>query len=83
MKEKGINKSKVIEISKLKNEPKWMEDFRVNSYNTFSKLENPSFGPTLNVDFDDITYYKKVGENVRSWEDVPKDIKDTFNKLGL
>ena len=83
MKEKGINKSKVIEISKLKNEPKWMQDFRVNSYNTFSELANPSFGPELNVDFDDITYYKKVGENVRSWEDVPKDIKDTFNKLGL
>lgn len=83
MKEKGINKSKVIEISKLKNEPKWMRDFRVNSYNTFSELANPSFGPELNVDFDDITYYKKVGENSRSWEDVPKDIKDTFNKLGL
>ena len=83
MKEKGINKSKVIEISKLKNEPKWMRDFRVNSYNTFSELSNPSFGPELNVDFDDITYYKKVGENSRSWEDVPKEIKDTFNKLGL
>ena len=67
MKEKGINKSKVIEISKLKNEPKWMRDFRVNSYNTFSELANPSFGPELNVDFDDITYYKKVGENSRSW----------------
>ena len=83
MKEKGINKSKVIEISKLKNEPKWMRDFRVNSYNTFSELSNPSFGPELNVDFDDITYYKKVGDNVRSWEDVPKDIKDTFDKLGI
>ena len=83
MKEKGISKSKVIEISKLKNEPKWMRDFRVNSYNTFSELSNPSFGPELNVDFDDITYYKKVGDNVRSWEDVPKDIKDTFDKLGI
>ena len=83
MKEKGISKNKVIEISKFKNEPKWMRDFRANSYNTFSELSNPSFGPELNVDFDDITYYKKVGENSRSWEDVPKDIKDTFNKLGL
>ena len=83
MKEKGINKSKVIEISKFKDEPKWMRDFRVNSYNTFSELSNPSFGPELNIDFDDITYYKKVGENVRRWEDVPKDIKDTFDKLGI
>ena len=83
MKEKGINKSKVIEISKFKDEPKWMRDFRVNSYNTFSELSYPSFGPELNIDFDDITYYKKVGENVRRWEDVPKDIKDTFDKLGI
>ena len=83
MSTKGISKSKVIEISKFKNEPKWMRDFRVNSYNTFSELSNPSFGPELKVDFDDITYYKKVGDNVRSWEDVPKDIKDTFDKLGI
>ena len=83
MSTKGINKSKVIEISKLKNEPKWMRDFRVNSYNTFSELTNPSFGPELKIDFDDITYYKKVGDNVRSWDEVPKDIKDTFDKLGL
>ena len=83
MSTKGISKSKVIEISKLKNEPKWMRDFRVNSYNTFNELTNPSFGPELKVDFDDITYYKKVGENVRSWEDVPQDIKDTFDKLGI
>ena len=83
MSTKGINKSKVIEISKLKNEPKWMRDFRVNSYNTFSELTNPSFGPELKIDFDDITYYKKVGDNVRSWDEVPKDIKDTFDKLGI
>ena len=80
---KGINKSKVIEISKLKHEPKWMEDFRVNSYETFMNLANPTFGPDLNVDFDDITYYKKVGNNEKSWNDVPKDIKDTFDKLGI
>ena len=67
MKEKGINKSKVIEISKLKNEPRWMRDFRINSFNKFKELLNPSFGPELKIDFDDITYYKKV------WRDLYSD----------
>lgn len=83
MKQKGINKSKVIEISKLKKEPKWMTDFRVKSYETFKDYLNPSFGPELKIDFDDITYYKKVGKNQNDWDKVPKDIKDTFDKLGI
>ena len=83
MKNKGINKSKVIEISKIKNEPKWMREFRVNSYLKFEELSNPSFGPELQIDFDDITYYKKVGDSQNDWNKVPKDIKDTFNKLGI
>lgn len=83
MKEKGINKSKVIEISKIKNEPKWMREFRINSYEKFKELPNPSFGPELKINFDDITYYKKVGSNEQDWDKVPKEIKDTFNKLGI
>jgi len=83
MKTRGINKTKVIEISKLKKEPKWMRDFRINSYLKFEELPNPSFGPELQIDFDDITYYKKVGESQNDWDKVPKEIKDTFNKLGI
>ena len=83
MKQKGINKSKVIEISKIKKEPKWMTDFRVKSYETFKDYLNPSFGPELKVDFDDITYYKKVCSNENDWDKVPQDVKDTFNKLGI
>ena len=83
MKNKGISKSKVIEISKLKKEPKWMRDFRVNSYLKFEELSNPSFGPELQINFDDITYYKKVGNRENDWNKVPKEIKDTFNKLGI
>ena len=83
MKNKGINKSKVIEISKIKKEPKWMRDFRVNSYLKFEELANPSFGPELQIDFNDITYYKKVGDSQNDWNKVPKEIKDTFNKLGI
>ena len=83
MKQKGINKSKVIEISKLKKEPKWMTDFRIKSYETFKDYLNPSFGPELKIDFDDITYYKKVGNSEKDWDKVPQDVKDTFNKLGI
>ena len=80
---KGINKSRVIEISKIKEEPKWMKEFRVNSYLKFEELTNPSFGPELKINFDDITYYKKIGKSQNDWDKVPKDIKDTFNKLGI
>lgn len=83
MKGKGINKSKVIEISKIKKEPKWMRDFRINSYLKFEEFPNPSFGPELQINFDDITYYKKVADSQNDWDKVPKDIKDTFNKLGI
>ena len=81
--EKGINKKIVKEISKIKDEPKWMTDFRIESFNKFQDLSNPSFGPELKIDFDDITYYKKVGKNQNDWDKVPKDVKDTFNKLGI
>ena len=83
MKRKGINKTKVIEISKIKKEPKWMRDFRINSYECFETLSNPSFGPELKINFDDITYYKKVGNVQSDWDKVPQDVKDTFNKLGI
>ena len=81
--EKGINKDKVIEISKMKNEPKWMTEFRLKSFKKFVELSNPSFGPELMINFDDITYYKKIGDSQMDWDKVPSDIKDTFNKLGI
>ena len=81
---KGINKKIVESISKQKDEPKWMTEFRLKSYETFEKTPNPTFGPELKIDFDDITYYKKVTEKVeKSWDDVPKDVKNTFDKLGI
>ena len=81
---KGINKNVVESISKQKGEPKWMRDFRIKSYLSFESIPNPSFGPALNIDFDDITYYKKVGEKVEdNWENVPQDARETFCSLGL
>ncbi len=82
--DKGLDIDKVIEISKIKGEPKWMGEYRVKCYEAFKKIPNPKFGPDLKIDFDDITYYKRSGDNINhSWEDVPSDIKDTFDKLGL
>ena len=80
---KGLNKTRIKEISKIKKEPKWMRDFRLNSYEKFIQLNNPNFGPNLDIDFDNITYYKKIDEVKNNWDDVPKDIKETFDKIGL
>ena len=79
-----LNEDTVLEISKLKNEPKWMTDFRIEAYKKFVELKNPKFGPTINIDFDLITYFKKITEEVENnWNKVSKDVKDTFDDLGL
>ena len=81
---KGLTKSIVKEISKIKKEPKWMLDFRLKAFEKFEELDNPIFGPEINIDFDEITFYKKVSDNVANdWNDVDKDIKDVFDQIGL
>lgn len=82
---KGLDEAKVKEISKIKGEPQWMTDFRVKSYKTFLEKKNPTWGPDLSeLDFDAITYYIKPSERSESkWEDVPDEIKNTFEKLGI
>ena len=75
---------KVKEISKIKGEPKWMQDFRIKSFEKFKELSNPSFGPELKLNFDDITYYKRVQDKISNdWNDLPTPIKETFDKIGL
>ena len=79
-----FNKDVVINISKQKQEPKWMRNFRINSYDAFERISNPDFGPILDINYDDITYYKKVGDKVEdNWGNVRKDVKDTFCSLGV
>lgn len=81
----GLTKETVIEISKLKEEPEWMLDFRIKAYEQFCKMPMPSFGPDLsNIDFATYTYYVKASDRQeRSWDDVPDKIKDTFERLGI
>ena len=82
--DKGLSKEKVKEISKLKEEPKWMSDFRLKAYDEFIKQELPSFGPKIDIDFDNITYYKRKDNKVHNtWNEVDKDVTDTFNELGV
>ena len=83
-KEKGINKDKIIEISSIKNEPKWMMDFRLKAYEIFEELKNPNFGPELKIKFNDINYYKRIDDKkYDDWNSVPNEARETFNKLGL
>lgn len=81
---KSIDEEKVREISRLKKEPKWMTEFRVNSYKKFMELKNPKFGPVLSIDFDIINYYKKMTDEVTDdWNNVHHDIRNTFDEIGL
>ena len=79
-----LDEKKVIEISSIKNEPKWMLDFRLKSLKKFNELSNPNFGPELKIDFDEINYYKRVTDTITNdWNNLDKDIYNTFEKIGL
>ena len=81
--EKKLTKEFIINLSKNKNEPKWMLDFRLKSFEAFQKIENPTYGPKLDIDFDKIVYYKNSGKMSDNWENVDKDIRRTFCDLGV
>ena len=80
---KGLTKEIVEEISKQKNDPEWMREIRLKGLETYNSLEMPTWGPDLSVlNMDEIaTYVKPKGKMVDSWEDVPEDIRNTFDKL--
>ncbi len=82
---KGLSEDVIRFISKAKNEPEWMLEFRLNAYRSFLKLENPKWGPDLSmIDFQEYTYYIKSSQKTENkWEDVPDEIRDTFDKLGI
>src|SRR5918998_260670 len=82
---KGIDPEIVAMISKHKNEPEWMLEFRLNALEAFLERPTPTWGGDLSeLNFDDIYYYIRPMENQgRSWDDVPDDIKNTFDKLGI
>jgi len=82
---KGLTKDTVREISNLKDEPEWMLNFRLRAYDVFMKKPMPQWGGDLNkIDFQNIYYYAKASEKTeKNWDDVPENVKNTFDKLGI
>ena len=78
-----LTKDFILELSKNKQEPKWMLDFRLNSFEKFLELDNPSFGPEIDIDFNELNYYKKIADIETDWNNVDENIKTTFKDLGV
>ena len=82
----GLNEELVRKISKDKNEPEWMLKKRLDALRTFNEKPMPDWGPSLEgLNLSKIYYYMRPNakNNARSWDEVPKDIKETFEKLGI
>jgi len=83
----GLSEEVVRQISELKEEPEWMTDIRVKAFKHFSERPMPTWGNTSmleEIDFENICYYLKSSDSTeRDWEDVPDDIRNTFERLGI
>ena len=84
--EPGINEELVRLISKDKGEPEWMLKIRLKGLKIFNELKTPTWGPDISdLDLDEIIYYMTpdAQKNATSWDDVPEDIKKTYERLGI
>jgi len=85
--DKGLTREIVERISSMKEEPEWMHDFRLKAYELFNRKPMPTWGDTKllsEIDFSDIHHFvKSTDQTERSWDDVPEDIKRTFDRLGI
>lgn len=81
---KELNEQFIIELSKKKKEPAWMLAFRLKSYEKFKSLDNPDFGPKIEIDFEKLTYYKGTEEKITNdWKKVNCSIRNSFDELGV
>jgi Fe-S cluster assembly protein SufB len=82
---KGIDEDIVRQISALKNEPDWMTEYRLKAYHIFKQKPMPEWGADLSgINFDDIYYFVRAMDGQgRDWNEVPEDIKKTFDRLGI
>ncbi|MCT4419274.1 Fe-S cluster assembly protein SufB [Leuconostoc falkenbergense] len=82
---KELNENIIRQISAKKNEPEWMLDYRLQAYQTYLKMPMQQWGPDLSeINFDDIYYYNKpTNDKYRDWDDVPAELKATFERLGV
>lgn len=81
----GLNEEIVREISALQEEPKWMLDLRLKSFEVFNELKMPSWGPSLSeLNMDDIvTYVRPHAQKTDDWNTLPDEIRNTFDRLGI
>ncbi|HUP79362.1 MAG TPA: Fe-S cluster assembly protein SufB, partial [Pirellula sp.] len=81
---KGIDAEIVNQISEMKNEPEWMRDYRLKGLEIFHSKPMPKWGGAIDINFQDIFYYlKPTDKQGKTWDEVPQEIKDTFDKLGI
>lgn len=81
---KGLNRSVVKKISAIKAEPRWMTEKRLDAFDTFLQKKLPTWGPDLtDINFQDIKYYATAGDQSQNWDDVPKEIRQTFEDIGI
>tara|TARA_B100000767_G_scaffold133693_1_gene126923 strand:- start:15626 stop:17032 length:1407 start_codon:yes stop_codon:yes gene_type:complete len=85
--DKGLSEQVVRDISNLKEEPEWMTEIRVKAYRHFVSRPMPDWGNCKmleSIKFDDVTYFLRSSKGTANdWDDVPEDIKNTFNRLGI
>ncbi|MCH8300821.1 MAG: Fe-S cluster assembly protein SufB, partial [Candidatus Marinimicrobia bacterium] len=83
--DKGLSRKTVEDISNIKSEPGWMTDLRLKAYEIFLEKPMPEWGADLSeIDFDDIIYFVRASDKkMTDWDDVPAEIKETFEKLGI
>ena len=81
--QKGLTKEIIEEISEQKKDPDWMKEFRMKALEVYEKLELPTWGPDISeLDMNEIATYVRPKTGLsNSWQDVPEDIKNTFDKL--
>ena len=82
---RGLSADVVADISALKNEPQWMLEFRLKALDLFERKPMPRWGADLSgIDFDNIKYFVRSTEKqAATWDDLPADIKNTYDKLGI
>ena len=82
--QKGLNEEIVRQISDMKDEPEWMLEFRLKALEIFESKPMPEWGGDIDINFQDIYYYLKPTDGQeKSWDDVPEEIKETFDRLGI
>ena len=83
--QEGLDEETVLKVSAEKNDPEWMRDFRLKCLKLYNEMDMPKWGPSIEgLDMDKITSYVRHKSDMKNnWEDVPEDIKNTFERLGI